>query len=524
MQTSTQGLSDSWQAEVSALELAVNTALTTYAATFNGDVTAFVTSVNTALSAQTTANTLALNNETAANTLAMANLTTFVNNSVASIINANVEIQDPIVAGILNDSTSDTRTALNTVLDSVAVSDPMVHSALSDTSGTSYALVNTMADSRADAQIIAKDHFINVKDHGAVGDGVTDDTVAIQNAIALGGITFFPSGTYIVSNLQAVSGMRLRGVGLVGVQRSRLRATVGSVFTTGSTAVFSTDVSGLVLDSFGGGGDVLTGLWSLGRFDECSFVQYQSASSCLNVTGWIDMLTTRCTFDHVTGATVSTIIISTNAGEVAQSTFISTRISNPGKYAVTLEGIGGSVIENITFRDTNVENPTQGGFNLLSCRHVVIENAGFWDMHTVGSALPLVRIGKSTSAGALVSTANEITHYLRDASLGPAPDIYDITLINAECEMTLITQPRHQTTSLILLDLGSTSGLLIADNTNMIRSDYFTIVSTFSLRPPIGAAIPATGNLGSIRYDVPTSQLVASNGTNWLNAAGTVVP
>ncbi|HEY1882382.1 MAG TPA: glycosyl hydrolase family 28-related protein [Candidatus Cybelea sp.] len=49
----------------------------------------------------------------------------------------------------------------------------------------------------------------NVMDHGAVGDGATDDTAAIQNTIAMipgpvglkqgGGIVFFPEGTYLIS-------------------------------------------------------------------------------------------------------------------------------------------------------------------------------------------------------------------------------------------------------------------------------------------------------------------------------------
>jgi len=43
---------------------------------------------------------------------------------------------------------------------------------------------------------------VNVKDFGAVGDGVTDDTAAIQaaaNSVAAGGLVFVPNGTYKLS-------------------------------------------------------------------------------------------------------------------------------------------------------------------------------------------------------------------------------------------------------------------------------------------------------------------------------------
>ena len=35
----------------------------------------------------------------------------------------------------------------------------------------------------------------NVRDFGAVGDGITKDTAAIQKAIDAGGIVHFPPGT-----------------------------------------------------------------------------------------------------------------------------------------------------------------------------------------------------------------------------------------------------------------------------------------------------------------------------------------
>jgi hypothetical protein len=58
----------------------------------------------------------------------------------------------------------------------------------------------------------------NVKDHGAVGNGSTDDTTAIQTTINLasstGGVVFFPPGTYpIGTSLTIASNMTIKGSG-----------------------------------------------------------------------------------------------------------------------------------------------------------------------------------------------------------------------------------------------------------------------------------------------------------------------
>ena len=46
---------------------------------------------------------------------------------------------------------------------------------------------------------------VSVQDFGAVGDGVTDDTAAINAAFAVGGKIYFPSGTYLCSTITLAS-------------------------------------------------------------------------------------------------------------------------------------------------------------------------------------------------------------------------------------------------------------------------------------------------------------------------------
>lgn len=60
----------------------------------------------------------------------------------------------------------------------------------------------------------ASEPEINVKDHGAVGDGVADDTAAIRKAIEkaqTGGTVRFPMGTYRISGTLEIEGIHLLG-------------------------------------------------------------------------------------------------------------------------------------------------------------------------------------------------------------------------------------------------------------------------------------------------------------------------
>lgn len=96
-------------------------------------------------------------------------------------------------------------------------------------------------DIAADAAAQDATHFLAAR-YGATGDGVTDDSIAIQNAIdaaetAGGGAVILGYGTFIVTGITLKSGVYLKGQGPVG---TILRMNTGSNATVVRSNNFST--------------------------------------------------------------------------------------------------------------------------------------------------------------------------------------------------------------------------------------------------------------------------------------------
>jgi polygalacturonase len=87
-------------------------------------------------------------------------------------------------------------------------------------SGTGQAWLKTGVADTAWERLVQSFAWYSVKDYGAVGDGVADDTASIQGAIdacdaAGGGVVYVPAGTYLVSQLTmtGTANVQIQGTG-----------------------------------------------------------------------------------------------------------------------------------------------------------------------------------------------------------------------------------------------------------------------------------------------------------------------
>jgi hypothetical protein len=121
--------------------------------------------------------------------------------------------------------------------------------------------VSTATQAALDAKVAKGSLVFNVKDYGAVGNGTTDDTTAIQAAItaafatSTGGIVYIPPGTYKITSTIEIpktsgKGLYLRGAG----QKISIIKLDSAMTGYGLYVGHATDAAGgcnIVLEDFG---------------------------------------------------------------------------------------------------------------------------------------------------------------------------------------------------------------------------------------------------------------------------------
>jgi hypothetical protein len=217
--------------------------------------------------------------------------------------------------------------------------------------------------------------FFNVKasTYGAVGDGVNDDTSAIQAAAtaasaAGGGTVYFPPGTYkVTGGISFAAGVAVQGASS-SASTIAMSGTFASCLTfNGSGAgIYSflrdltiTQTSGQVTNTI-----LLTASAYL-RVDGCKIATTKAAGSAINDSGTSHIILVACVIDHSLG-----VAANNTRGIVLSSTTVCTLIGVTFLYPATFNGksvdaSGANMGANIAFCDFQTGSITTGTCTLL---------------------------------------------------------------------------------------------------------------------------------------------------------------
>jgi len=78
-----------------------------------------------------------------------------------------------------------------------------------------YYVIDLVDLENISAPLAAPQNSVSVTSYGAVGNGITDDTAAIKNCVAAGGVVWVPPGTYLVTgDINIPGGTTIQGAGM----------------------------------------------------------------------------------------------------------------------------------------------------------------------------------------------------------------------------------------------------------------------------------------------------------------------
>lgn len=201
------------QSEYTQFKSDINSEITTFESTVNSKISTFETTVNKEISTfESTVNNQITTFENTVNT----NFSTLESNlkgeisALETTLQGNIDTSVSILQTTINSAVAEMKSQITSEISSIDTEFETLETSLKSEVTTylqnyDYTTdINNKIQSLYDDGSLNTGNLLNVKYVGAVGDGVTDDTEAIQKAInqsatGYGGI-YFPPGTYIITS------------------------------------------------------------------------------------------------------------------------------------------------------------------------------------------------------------------------------------------------------------------------------------------------------------------------------------
>ncbi len=258
----------------------------------------------------------------------------------------------------------------------------------------------------------------NVRNHGAVGDGVADDAPAINalidqlEASSTNGTIYFPRGTYLLgSALTPTKALRY-----TGDQGATLKSTASDVFNfagnymhpgfNGQVGVL--EIDHLTLDATGG--HVFTGaVINQGSFHDLNLIQRSSNKSVWNSNSTLLVVNFKDIISTVYGATRSVpawSVTGVSTADVANITWTNCLFQNPDadatQYQVLLQATDGTANrryhEQCAFINCYFEMPYGGAVKCLSGEGTLFQNCRVYDIFTNTPGNSMFYVGSGASS------------------------------------------------------------------------------------------------------------------------------
>lgn len=205
---------------------------------------------------------------------------------------------------------------------------------------------------------------VSVKDFGAVGDGVINDTAAITAAIAACQAAsqtslYFPTGIYRIESTIALGASSTRGIAFVGETASPQQGS---------------DRPAVTLRWHGGSAAMFDVQYTYFRFYNIAFENFTTATDAFLLTDAMHMVFDNCSFVLGNGANrFSRSVIHCDGNEFGYSLVQNCEIGSPAPRFLDIDGATGNGITPILFYNNVIESNAAGAITIVYVKNEGID-------------------------------------------------------------------------------------------------------------------------------------------------------